>query len=138
MASCDSSNDQQGNIGALDAGAPHVGDVKMTSKETLERNIRIADAWFAQRNSMQLARAAGLDPYTAVEQRFNVPPSTLDISPFPHQYTPPAARGRGVSGPVGDSNQTEQTHEKDQTIAEASGPAQPEVAATAPATKGVP
>ncbi|BDA51081.1 hypothetical protein COCOBI_17-3010 [Coccomyxa sp. Obi] len=103
----------------------------MTSKETLERNIAMADQWFAQRHAMQLAKAAGLDPYTAVEQRYNVPPQMLDISPFPHQYA-----GRGVGSSLGGSHQAEHqplTHEKDQSSA-GGGPAQPKEAATGPAT----
>ena len=49
-----------------------------TTPEQLQRNIAMADAFFKQQHAMQRARAAGEDPYTAIEQHFGMPPTILN------------------------------------------------------------
>ena len=52
----------------------------------------MADGFFKQQHAMQRARAAGEDPYTAIEQHFGMPPTILDTM-MPGGPGRPAGRG---------------------------------------------
>ena len=45
-----------------------------TTPEQLQRNLAIAKGWYKQSHAMHRASAAGVDPYTAIDQRSAVPP----------------------------------------------------------------
>lgn len=46
--------------------------------ENFQERLAWAKGFHKQQHAMQRARAAGADPYTAIAQRFGMPPSILD------------------------------------------------------------
>ncbi|CAL5224545.1 g7244 [Coccomyxa viridis] len=67
-----------------------------TTPEQLQRNIAIADHWFAQARAWHQAKAAGQDPYAAIEQPLSVPPMFLEDK-FAHQFAPRPSAGPAAS-----------------------------------------